>query len=447
MRSLFDALCDIPSLQPMLVEITKARSLSQIVLMTLRLVCSLSCIIAQQELERRAKLPTPWPRCPKCGVRLQSKGLRPRKIFTLLGVIRWKRRVGRCPNKCHIGQVVPLDEALGLAPYQETSTEVKKLSCALAVFVPFEIAAKLLEMLSGTRVCAGSIWQWVQEAGQREMQKIEQELHMPAEDGMVEEEPLDPSMARMTLLIGADGVMAPFRPNVGTPKGKTVWREVKVGILVRFGRRITRKGKEVPYILRRRVAAVLGTADDFSPRMVLEAKRQGLLLAPKVIWLSDGGRWLWKLFSEHFEQHAMGILDFYHAAQNLWKGITACLDGRTKKARTWFVTLRHSLRHDDPDGVLDHLQRALDLEGLPKSAAKTLGNLYAYLEKHREHINYAEYKALGLPIGSGLVESACKWLIQQRFKGVGMRWSEDGFNHLLHLRLAWVNSRFDEVFK
>ncbi len=36
--------------------------------------------------------------------------------------------------------------------------------------------------------------------------------------------------------------------------------------------------------------------------------------------------------------------------------------------------------------------------------------------------------------------------IQQRFKGVGMRWSEDGFNHLLHLRLGWVNGRFDKFF-
>ena len=45
-----------------------------------------------------------------------------------------------------------------------------------------------------------------------------------------------------------------------------------------------------------------------------------------------------------------------------------------------------------------------------------------------------------------MVESACKWLIQQRFKGVGMRWSEGGFNHLLHLRLAWVNGRFEALF-
>jgi hypothetical protein len=33
-----------------------------------------------------------------------------------------------------------------------------------------------------------------------------------------------------------------------------------------------------------------------------------------------------------------------------------------------------------------------------------------------------------------------------RFKGVGMRWSESGFNHLLHLRLAWANERFDSLF-
>ena len=46
-----------------------------------------------------------------------------------------------------------------------------------------------------------------------------------------------------------------------------------------------------------------------------------------------------------------------------------------------------------------------------------------------------------------MVESACTWLIQQRFKGVVMRWSEEGFNHLLHLRLAWVNGSFVALFQ
>jgi hypothetical protein len=99
-----------------------------------------------------------------------------------------------------------------------------------------------------------------------------------------------------------------------------------------------------------------------------------------------------------------------------------------------------------PDGVLADLTEALDVEGLPETARETVRTVYAYLFRHREHINYDMYKDLGLPLGSGMVESACKWLIQQRFKGVGMRWREDGFNHLLHLRLAWVNGRFEALF-
>jgi hypothetical protein len=69
-----------------------------------------------------------------------------------------------------------------------------------------------------------------------------------------------------------------------------------------------------------------------------------------------------------------------------------------------------------------------------------------YLERHRAHIDSAIYKELGLPLGSGMVESACKWLIQPRFNGVGMRWSEDSFHHLVPLRLAWVNGRFEALF-
>lgn len=144
----------------------------------------------------------------------------------------------------------------------------------------------------------------------------------------------------------------------------------------------------------------------------------------------------------------MGVCGWGVCAKNwqLWKSAAAWLDGRTTQARRWCGWARHRLRHGHPDGVLADLADALEVEGLPDTARDTLRTVYAYLERHREHIDYAAYKALGLPLGSGMVESACKWLIQQRFKGVGMRWSEDGFNHLLHLRLAWVNGRFDALF-
>jgi hypothetical protein len=70
---------------------------------------------------------------------------------------------------------------------------------------------------------------------------------------------------------------------------------------------------------------------------------------------------------------------------------------------------------------LADLAEALEVEGLPDTARDTLATVYAYLARHRDHIDYQGYKELGLPLGSGMVESACKWLIQQRFKGVRMR--------------------------
>jgi hypothetical protein len=242
-------------------------------------------------------------------------------------------------------------------------------------------------------------------------------------------------------------VMVPFRPTGGQPTGKTRWHEVKGGVLARLGQQRTRTGKVITRRRQRRLGAVLGDIEALKPRLWLEAVRQGLSTAPQVVWRSDGARGLWRLYEEQVAAVAVGILDFYHAGQYLWKGAAAWLAGRTTRARRWFGWARHRLRYGQPDGVLADLVEALAVESLPDSARDTLTALYVYLKRHRDHIDYAKYKDLGLPMGSGMVESACKWLVQQRFKGVGMRWSEDGFHHLLHLRLAWVNGSFEALFQ
>ena len=335
---------------------------------------------------------------------------------------------------------------LGVQPHQRTSGELQCLGCALAVFVPFATAARLLGWYCGGGVSPRAVWCWVQAAGHQAMEHLQAELAAVAQGHEPTPEPLTAEVAALPLALGADGVMVPFRPDAGAPRGKIRWREVKVGVLARISQHRTRTGQVVTRLTQRRLVAVLGDIDALKPRLWLEALRQGIRNAPQVVWLSDGGRGLWRLFDECFAASATGILDFYHAAQNLWKSAAAWLDGRTTQARRWFTWARHRLRHGHPDGVLGDLAEALDVEGLPNTARDTLRTVYAYLERHRAHIDYAIYKELGLPLGSGMVESACKWLIQQRFKGVGMRWSEDGFNHLVHLRLAWVNGRFETLF-
>ena len=437
---------DDPSVQRLLRVVENADSLTALILAAWQVARVLAVHVIEAVLAERARRPTAWPPCPVCGTSLRSKGFAPRQITSVCGPIRWQRRVGRCPQGCTIPQVAPLDDALGVQPQQRASGELQYLGCAFAVFVPFATAARLLGWYSGGTVSPQAVWGWVQAAGQRAMQTLQDHLHALAHGDLPAPEALAADLAAAPWVLGADGVMVPFRPAGGQPTGKTRWQEIKVGVLARLGQHRTRTGKVVTRLHPRRLVAVLGDVEALKPRLWLEAVRQGIRQAPQVVWLSDGARGLWRLYDERLAAYAVGILDFYHAVQYLWKGAAAWLDGRTTQARRWFGWARHRLRHGQPDGVLADLVEALEVEGLPDAARDTVMALYAYLKRHREHIDYAQYKDLGLPIGSGMVESACKWLIQQRFKGVGMRWSENGFNHLLHLRLAWVNGRFEPLF-
>jgi hypothetical protein len=172
----------------------------------------------------------------------------------------------------------------------------------------------------------------------------------------------------------------------------------------------------VTRLCQRRLVAVLGTIDDLAPRLWLEAVRQGVCTAVRVVWLADGGRGLWSVFQRLFQAvGAVAILDFYHAAQDLYKGASAWLDGRTRACQQWFADLRHRLRHGHDRQVLAELAAIVEATHLTPVCSVNL-NVYTYLKTHGDHIHYEHFKAAGLPIGSGLVESVCKWLIQQRFK-------------------------------
>jgi hypothetical protein len=199
--------------------------------------------------------------------------------------------------------------------------------------------------------------------------------------------PLTGEQGALPVALGADGVMVPFRPEAGAPTGKIRWRAITVGVLARLSQHHTRTGQVVTRLVQRRLGAVLGEIDALTPRLWLEARRQGIKSAPQGVWLSDGGRGLGRLFAERFAGHAQGIVAFYHAAQQLWKGAAAWLDGRTPQARRWFSWARHRPRHGMPDGMLADLADALDGEGWPETARETVRTVYAYLQRHREHIN------------------------------------------------------------
>ncbi len=274
-----------PDWQIMLDGLENATTLSLLIVAAWKLACVLAVSLVEESLTKRAQVKTEWGSCPKCGKRLQSKGFKPRQIKSIIGDIKWERRLGRCPNKCAIGQVAPFDKELGLASNQKSGSGLQQVACLLAIFVPYETAAMLLKQLTGIDVSGQAIWEWVQLVGQRMMKSLEAELEALAAGDLPEVEAKSAEIAAQTLLMGADGVMVPFRPQAKTAEGKTKWREVKVAIFARLGTVRTRAGKLIPGLHHHRVAAVLGDIDDLSERMWLESLKQGVKEAPQVVWL------------------------------------------------------------------------------------------------------------------------------------------------------------------
>lgn len=313
--------------------------------------------------------------------------------------------------------------------------------------MPYELASWMLSQWSGLSVSASTLWNWVQLMGSKAQQELETQLDAQESGTQVQRESISEALAALPLAISADGVMVPFRPQPKTAKGKVQWREVKVAILARLGTRVTRAKKVVPQLLRRRLVAVLGDIDEFIPALQLEAHKQTFEDAPNVIWLSDGGRGFWRVYRTLFSHCAVAVLDFYHAAGHLARATQAMFgDSRSAQAQAWFRRWRHQLRHGKYLLVLRSLTVLIHTGLFTGKNFTTLLQVQAYFQRHHRHIRYRHFEQQQIPLGSGMVESTCKWLIQQRFKGVGMRWSEEGFEHLLILRVAWVNERFDSLF-
>ncbi len=78
--------------------------------------------------------------------------------------------------------------------------------------------------------------------------------------------------------------------------------------------------------------------------------------------------------------------------------------------------------------------------------SKRLKQVLGFLKKNRHRMQYAECSELGLPIGSGVVESACKTLVTQRMKNSGMRWTQEGGQAILTMRSGCQRDRFDRAW-
>jgi hypothetical protein len=144
------------------------------------------------------------------------------------------------------------------------------------------------------------------------------------------------------------------------------------------------------------------------------------------------------------------ILDFSHAAGYVAQVGQAVLGEGTLPFKAWLKDTLHELKHGQPDEVftiLHDMQAEVTARGPgSETTLETIQKSLTYLEKRRDHMDYARFQALGYPIGSGSVESANKLVVEARLKGAGMHWARSHVDPMVVLRNIACSDRWEEAW-
>jgi len=239
------------------------------------------------------------------------------------------------------------------------------------------------------------------------------------------------SAAPSRLYITMDGVLAHLH--------ERGWSEIKVGCCYQTHRRPDRTRPDQVDIRAHSASYVtaLEEAQTFGWRLWAEAVRRGGLRSDEVVVLGDGAHWIWNIAAAHFPR-ATQILDWYHASEYVWTAART-IWGETSAQRVPWATSQLAALWDG--------KVALVLEELAQwqACGEAVAAAVSYYTTHQGRMDYPSYRARGLQIGSGSVESACKQLVSARLKQAGMIWDAEGAEAVAMGR-AWLKSeRWDEA--
>lgn len=139
------------------------------------------------------------------------------------------------------------------------------------------------------------------------------------------------------------------------------------------------------------------------------------------------------------------IIDFYHASEHL-SLIAEAIHGKSSaKATEWYKKYRDILKNQN-QGV-KKLIRSVEYyfwgQSYNKTKGKEIRKHLGYFKKHKKFMKYADYAQKGWPIGSGVIEAACKSVVKQRMCRSGQRWSIKGGQAVLNLRAVVKSHRWE----
>lgn len=318
----------------------------------------------------------------------------------------------------------PLDERIGLLPHSTISPRVYQCVVRLGTELPFERVPALARLLLGVNVSVDTVRRLTEAAGTAQVAREEamcQRLRREAPDG-----PPGPAVQQLS----ADGAMVPVTGGE--------WAEVRTMALGT----VEQDEAGMPHTTGLRYFSRLCSAAAFLEWVDLPLHQAGTAQAGTVIAVQDGADWLSQILDAHCPD-AVRILDFPHAAEYLTKAAQAAFGTGTAETSVWLDTWFHQLKHGNPEAVIAAV-RALPAPSAEAAAIRD--GAAGYLSRRRRQIAYADFQRQGYPIGSGMVESANKLVVEHRLKGAGMHWARQNVTPMLALRAVLCTGEWEEVW-
>jgi hypothetical protein len=320
----------------------------------------------------------------------------------------------------------PLDEELALLPGSLTPRQQDHL-VHLATWMPFARAVQMLERLLGVQISEPTVRRQAEAAGAQveAVQTAQAYTSEPEESG-------EPGAARHVM--SADGTYVPLL------KGE--WAEVRTVAIGEVQEERATDAEAGVHVGQLSYFSRLTDAATFADLAEVELRRRRVSQAKAVCAVMDGADWLQSFLDVHCPE-ALRILDFPHAAEHISLLLQAIQQTGVNVPADLLGRILHQLKHRGPRALLRLLER------LPPHVAEreAVREQVSYLSKRVALMQYPAYQRAGWPIGSGMVESANKVVVQARLKGAGMHWQRHHVNPLLALRNAVCNDRWEEAWQ
>lgn len=398
-------------------------------------------VVEQTIMAIAATLPSEPPNCPRCRqVMRPVDNERPRSLLGLVGDYRIARPYYSCKH-CHQGSA-PLDERLGLGA-GAFSPGLQRVASRLGIEDSFDDAVDALNEALRIDVAGEPLRRVTEGIGQ--VAETEAQAAIARVKAGKDPLPKQKIKARSAVLVvEMDGVM------VHEVDGN--WHEMKVGLAAPLGPKAHvdgETGRQTLVIGQPNYCAGLEQAEEFFYRLYVEACRAGLgdPRLKMVVVLGDGAEWIWRRAAAFLAVpgvQVIEIIDIYHAFEHLGDVANAVFGSGSERAAQWLKPLRQRLEEMGAEPVLKALGQ---LRPEDDGAAEEVRKAIDYFTEHARRMDYPRFVAMRLPIGSGAVESACKTLIQEREKGAGMRWTEEGAQAVATLRALHRSGRWTAFWK